>query len=191
MINIDRAVVEMRSTYYQANWQMEPPWDLARVSRYSSLGLPQALRKTTASRRIPNGGVHFSYLMDLDRILRKYSWFAHNELDVPLNRSVPYLRMMTNSAVFAPHGWRLAITQPRGLSPLQLALWERYPQYFDFASRGTAQVFAQRWSRIHRRFGRHAPEGMVRAADGSAEFISRVLLPAHKPNRPELAVCSD
>jgi beta-1,4-mannosyl-glycoprotein beta-1,4-N-acetylglucosaminyltransferase len=171
------AVLEMRFCYYRANLQFRAPWPLARCCRFESLESPQALRDSKPRTIVPNAGVHFSYLMTPAEIARKYGWFAHAELDNERARAPHYLRAMTRLGVSAVSHEVLAHIPLEQADPVQRALFERHPEYFDLAPPAPPLLrrVASGWSK--RRGDRRVPDLLARAGDSlldvSAGFFRR------------------
>ena len=63
---------------------------------------------------------------------RKYSWFAHSELDNPRQRSKPFLEAMVDLAIFAPTGESLRVQSVAELDDVQRSLLDVHPDRFVF-----------------------------------------------------------
>lgn len=114
---------------------------------------------------VPNAGVHFSYLMTPAEIARKYGWFAHTELDNVRARAPHYLRAMTRLGVSAVSHEVLHRIPLEEADPVQRALFEHHPEFFDLGSPAPSMLrkVASGWSR--RRAHRRVPDLLARAGD--------------------------
>ncbi|MCU1459943.1 MAG: putative N-acetylglucosaminyltransferase [Acidimicrobiales bacterium] len=132
-VDFQTAVLELRASFYRANWEANIPWPHTRVARAGSLGSPQSLRDSQPLFRFADAGAHLSYLMSPVEIARKYQSFSHAELDTVRARRSNFLRSMQGLRIYAPNLELLSVRQPEELGWVQRWILAREPRYFDFA----------------------------------------------------------
>ena len=165
--SFETASLEMRISFYFANWELAETWGRARAARVSALSSPHDLRVAEPLLRVANAGCHIAYLMSPPDIARKYSWFAHAELDRPIDRASRYLESMVRLGLVAHTGEALAVHSRAELGPVQQALLAQSPEHFRFTPPPAAlRRLGQKWRRLRSRPS--VPARQVRRFDVSS-----------------------
>ena len=177
----ETAALEMRVSYYYANWESSDVQSLGGVSRVGSLSSPHDLRPSSPLLRITNAGCHLAYLMSPGDIARKYTWFAHEELDQPTTRASNYLESMMALGLVAHTGEMLSVRSPEQLGPVQQAFLASEPGHFRFTPPPPVlRRIGQGWRRV--RFRPPSPSEGPRRFDVSPQggrTGSRLMLPVN------------
>jgi beta-1,4-mannosyl-glycoprotein beta-1,4-N-acetylglucosaminyltransferase len=129
--------LEMASSFYRANW-LSPLGAFSCAARAFPVGVlaePHRQRNHVQPIRvIHEAGFHFTYLIDVDDMRRKFGNYAHSEMDNARGRSTAFLSLAQQYGL-DPLSRTLIRVQPEDeLLPVQRFMRQRRPEWFDWDS---------------------------------------------------------
>lgn len=127
--------LEMPSTFFRANWRV-PVGEYATAARAIRFGeLEDPHRQRNAERPasiVHDAGRHFTYLIDVAAVQRKFAVYGHSERDNPRDRAAAHIARAQSLGVDLWSGDLVTVVPATALCTLERELLALRPDLFDF-----------------------------------------------------------